>query len=49
MLRRDRKRTANTLSPDALARLDDISPVPRGFPHDFLAGADYTGGVATRS
>ncbi len=31
----------------ALARLDEISRVPRGFPHDFLAGADYTGGDGT--
>jgi aryl-alcohol dehydrogenase-like predicted oxidoreductase len=31
----------------ALARLDQISHVPRGFPHDFLAAADYTlGGKA---
>jgi len=28
----------------ALARLDEVSRVPRGFPHDFLADADYTGG-----
>jgi len=32
----------------ALARLDQISYVPRGFPHDFLAEADYTlGGMTT--
>jgi aryl-alcohol dehydrogenase-like predicted oxidoreductase len=31
-----------TLPADALARLEKISHVPRGFPHDFLAAADYT-------
>jgi aryl-alcohol dehydrogenase-like predicted oxidoreductase len=35
------------LPSDALARLDEVSRVPRGFPHDFLAGADYTGGGMT--
>src|SRR5262249_20662988 len=30
------------LPADALARLDEASHVVRGFPHDFLAGADYT-------
>jgi hypothetical protein len=33
----------------ALARLGQVSHVPRGFPHDFLAGADYTlGGMSAR-
>jgi aryl-alcohol dehydrogenase-like predicted oxidoreductase len=36
-----------SLPPDALARLDQASHVARGFPHDFLAGADYVlGGMA---
>jgi aryl-alcohol dehydrogenase-like predicted oxidoreductase len=36
-----------SLPPDALARLDQVSHVARGFPHDFLAGADYVlGGMA---
>ena len=26
-----------TLSPDQLARLDEVSRIPLGFPHDFLA------------
>ena len=35
------------LPPAALARLDRVSHVPRGFPHDFLAAADYTlGGMS---
>lgn len=29
------------LPPDALARLDQASHITRGFPHDFLTGADY--------
>ena len=29
------------LPPDALARLDQGSPIARGFPHDFLASADF--------
>jgi aryl-alcohol dehydrogenase-like predicted oxidoreductase len=32
------------LPADALARLDRVSHVTRGFPHDFLAGADYVFG-----
>ena len=32
------------LPADALARLDQVSHVTRGFPHDFLAGADYVFG-----
>jgi aryl-alcohol dehydrogenase-like predicted oxidoreductase len=33
----------------ALARLDQVSRVPRGFPHDFLAAADYTlGGMSAQ-
>jgi aryl-alcohol dehydrogenase-like predicted oxidoreductase len=37
------------LPPDALARLSKISHVPRGFPHDFLAGADYfLGGMSAQ-
>ena len=35
------------LPAEALARLDEISRIPRGFPHDFLAGADFTGGGMT--
>jgi aryl-alcohol dehydrogenase-like predicted oxidoreductase len=35
------------LPADALVRLDQISHAPRGFPHDFLAAADYTGGGMT--
>jgi hypothetical protein len=32
-----------------MARLDKISHVPRGFPHDFLAAADYTlGGMSAQ-
>src|SRR5262249_28285511 len=31
-----------TLPPEALARLGQASHVARGFPHDFLASADYT-------
>ena len=35
------------LPPEAQARLDQASRVSRGFPHDFLAGADYTlGGMS---
>lgn len=38
-----------TLPADAIARLEKISHVPRGFPHDFLAAADYTlGGVSAQ-
>lgn len=34
---------------DALTRLDQVSHTPRGFPHDFLAAADYTlGGLAAQ-
>jgi aryl-alcohol dehydrogenase-like predicted oxidoreductase len=29
------------LPPDALARLDQVSHITRGFPHDFLASADF--------
>jgi aryl-alcohol dehydrogenase-like predicted oxidoreductase len=37
------------LPADALARLDRASGVPRGFPHDFLAGADFTlGGMSAQ-
>jgi aryl-alcohol dehydrogenase-like predicted oxidoreductase len=37
------------LSPEALAKLDRASHVPRGFPHDFLAAADYMlGGLAAQ-
>ena len=37
------------LPPDALARLDEASHVELGFPHDFLAGADYTlGGMSAK-
>ena len=33
----------------AMARLDQASHVARGFPHDFLAGADYiSGGMSDR-
>jgi aryl-alcohol dehydrogenase-like predicted oxidoreductase len=32
------------LPPDALARLDQASHVARGFPHDFLASADFISG-----
>jgi aryl-alcohol dehydrogenase-like predicted oxidoreductase len=35
------------LPADALARLDQASHMPRGFPHDFLASADYTLGGMT--
>lgn len=35
------------LPPEVLARLDEVSHVPRGFPHDFLAAADYAGGGMT--
>ena len=32
-----------------MARLDQASHVARGFPHDFLAGADYIfGGMSDR-
>jgi len=35
------------LPPEALTRLDQASHIARGFPHDFLASADYTlGGLA---
>jgi len=35
------------LPPDALARLDQASHITRGFPHDFLASADFTlGGMS---
>ena len=38
-----------TLPADALAQLDRVSYVARGFPHDFLAGADYTlGGMSAQ-
>jgi aryl-alcohol dehydrogenase-like predicted oxidoreductase len=37
------------LPADALARLDQVSHVPRGFPHDFLTGADYIlGGMSPK-
>jgi len=37
------------LPPAAMARLDEASHVARGFPHDFLAGADYIfGGMSDR-
>ena len=37
------------LPPAAMARLDQASHVARGFPHDFLAGADYIfGGMSDR-
>jgi aryl-alcohol dehydrogenase-like predicted oxidoreductase len=37
------------LPQDALARLGQVSHVPRGFPHDFLATADYTlGGMSAQ-
>ncbi len=37
------------LPADTLTELDQASRVPRGFPHDFLAGADYTlGGMAAQ-
>jgi aryl-alcohol dehydrogenase-like predicted oxidoreductase len=33
----------------AVARLDQVSRVPRGFPHDFLAGTDHAfGGMSAR-
>src|SRR5215469_9786830 len=32
------------LPPDALARLDQASHITRGFPHDFLASADFIHG-----
>jgi aryl-alcohol dehydrogenase-like predicted oxidoreductase len=38
-----------TLPPEALAQLDQASHTARGFPHDFLAGADYTlGGMSAQ-
>ena len=38
-----------TLPPEALARLGQASHVARGFPHDFLASADYTlGGMSAQ-
>jgi aryl-alcohol dehydrogenase-like predicted oxidoreductase len=37
------------LPAEALARLNTVSHVPRGFPHDFLAAADYIhGGMSTQ-
>ena len=36
-----------TLPSNTMARLDKVSHVPRGFPHDFLAAADYTLGGMT--
>jgi aryl-alcohol dehydrogenase-like predicted oxidoreductase len=37
------------LPAEALARLDTISYAPRGFPHDFLAAADYVyGGMSSQ-
>lgn len=36
------------LPPDALARLDQASHVTRGFPHDFLASADFILGGMSR-
>ena len=37
------------LPPEALARLEAASHIARGFPHDFLAGADYTlGGMSAQ-
>jgi aryl-alcohol dehydrogenase-like predicted oxidoreductase len=37
------------LPPDALARLEQASHISRGFPHDFLAGADYVlGGMSAQ-
>jgi aryl-alcohol dehydrogenase-like predicted oxidoreductase len=37
------------LPADALARLDQASRVPRGFPHDFLAATDFTlGGMSAQ-
>lgn len=37
------------LPPDTLARLNKISHVPRGFPHDFLASGDFIlGGLSAR-
>jgi aryl-alcohol dehydrogenase-like predicted oxidoreductase len=37
------------LPADVLARLDQASRVPRGFPHDFLAGTDFTlGGMSAK-
>jgi aryl-alcohol dehydrogenase-like predicted oxidoreductase len=37
------------LPPEALARLDQASHITRGFPHDFLASADYTlGGMSAQ-
>ena len=37
------------LPKDAMTRLDQASHVARGFPHDFLAGADYVlGGMSDR-
>jgi aryl-alcohol dehydrogenase-like predicted oxidoreductase len=33
----------------AVARLDQVSHVPRGFPHDFLSGTDHTlGGMSAQ-
>jgi aryl-alcohol dehydrogenase-like predicted oxidoreductase len=38
-----------TLPGDALARLDEVSRIARGFPHDFLAATDYIhGGLSTQ-
>jgi hypothetical protein len=37
------------LPPEAMGRLDHASHVARGFPHDFLADADYIfGGLSDR-
>jgi aryl-alcohol dehydrogenase-like predicted oxidoreductase len=36
-----------TLPADTMARLNKVSHVPRGFPHDFLEAADYTLGGMT--
>jgi aryl-alcohol dehydrogenase-like predicted oxidoreductase len=37
------------LPPDAIARLSEASQITLGFPHDFLAGADYTlGGMSAK-
>jgi aryl-alcohol dehydrogenase-like predicted oxidoreductase len=36
------------LPPDALTRLDQASHITRGFPHDFLTGADYILGGMSR-
>jgi aryl-alcohol dehydrogenase-like predicted oxidoreductase len=38
-----------TLPTEAVTRLDQVSHVARGFPHDFLAAADYTlGGMSAQ-